>query len=173
MTSQLDWDAVLSDVKDALISGCEPSYRAISRYLDIPYTTLHNGLLREFNINTEDLENLIGENYKKTEDSTSLIVDIKTRDIRSLDDMLVECKVDLDIWEVERYLINKYPGYRRDEKADMHWKDGKIVDGWKLDHGQLTISQLFQIKVWLRRKTPLRPEIVIQPVEITIKILFH
>ena len=180
MSSRLNWDTVLADIKGAIQDGCDPSYRALSRYLNLPYTTLHDGLERAFGIRAEDLSDLAvtegkterGENYKKTETETSLVVDIKPgADIRDLDEMLLECKVDLDVWEVERWLVNKYPGMRRNEQKDLTFYDGKIVDGYVRDQGELTITQLFQVKVWLRRKVPLQPEIVIQPVEISVKVV--
>jgi len=180
LTSKVNWDTILADVKDAIGDGCDPSFRALSRYLNFPYTTLHDGLDRAFGIRAEDLKDLVagkgkverGENYKKTETDTDLVVEIRPgMDIRDLDAMLLECKVDLDVWEVERWLVNKYPGMRRNEQKDLEFEDGKIVSGYTRDQGELTITQLFQIKVWLRRKVPLQPEIVIQPVEISVKVV--
>lgn len=58
--------------------------------------------------------------------------------IRTLDDALAAAKVDTAIWEVERFIVNK-------------WEVGsKIKTGRYKQHVELT--PLWQVKVWLRRR---------------------
>lgn len=55
--------------------------------------------------------------------------------IKTLDDLLTACSVDLTIWEVDHYLINKW-------EVGMMGDDGKPI-----------VEPLFQVKAWLRRQT--------------------
>lgn len=71
------------------------------------------------------------ENTKAGTAELSMKVD---SDIRSLDDLIVACAVDLDVWEVERYICNK-------------WEVGAKVDD------KMKVTPLFQVKVWLKRRS--------------------
>jgi predicted phosphodiesterase len=57
-------------------------------------------------------------------------------DVKTLDDLLRLCEVDLDIWEVERYVVNKWA---------VASKNG--------GGGGMTVQPLWQVKAWLKRKT--------------------
>ena len=54
--------------------------------------------------------------------------------IKTIDDLIRECKIDTDVWEVDRYVVNK-------------WEVGSNVDG------QIIVEPLFQIKAWLKKHT--------------------
>jgi hypothetical protein len=85
--------------------------------------------------------------------------------IKTLDQVLKEAKVDLSVWKVDRYLINKWPVGAKAEKKDITWEDGKIVSGYVKSDG-LTVAQLWQVKVWLVRKVlePVFP--TVQPISV-------
>lgn len=68
--------------------------------------------------------------------------------ITTLEQLLDACRVDLDVWAVERYVINK-------------WEVGA-----KGPTGEIVIEPLFQVKAWLARKFPEAIQPVIQPVTI-------
>jgi hypothetical protein len=73
----------------------------------------------------------------------------RTNTIRTLDAALKEGKVDLKVWEVERYVINKWDQVA---KKDVEVEgDPKKPTAWRR---QLAASELWQVKVWLRRKIP-------------------
>ncbi len=55
----------------------------------------------------------------------------KSNRIKTIDDLVNHCQIDLDIWEIERYVVNK-------------WEVGSNVDG------QIIVEPLFQIKAWLK-----------------------
>ena len=57
----------------------------------------------------------------------------KNSRIKSLDDLIDSCHIDLTIWEVDRYVVNK-------------WEVGSNVDG------NVLVEPLFQVKAWLKRK---------------------
>ena len=54
--------------------------------------------------------------------------------IKSIDDLIKHCKIDLEIWEVDRYVVNK-------------WEVGSNVDG------NIIVEPLFQIKAWLKKNS--------------------
>jgi hypothetical protein len=60
------------------------------------------------------------------------------RDVRTLDELVAVCKVDTATWEVERFVCNKWA------MGSKHPKTGDV-----------TVTPLFQVKAWLRRKTAL------------------
>jgi len=58
----------------------------------------------------------------------------KSSRIKTLEDLIKVCKIDTKIWNVERYVVNK-------------WEVGSQVDG------RIIVEPLFQIKAWLKRST--------------------
>jgi hypothetical protein len=61
----------------------------------------------------------------------------KTR-IHTLDELLKFCEVDRDVWDVERYVCNKW------EVGAADKRDGKLRG--------IIVEPLYQIKVWLKKK---------------------
>jgi predicted phosphodiesterase len=58
----------------------------------------------------------------------------KSSRIKTLDDLIRVCKIDTSVWNVDRYVVNK-------------WEVGSQVDG------QIIVEPLFQIKAWLKKST--------------------
>lgn len=54
--------------------------------------------------------------------------------VRTLEDLIKVCKINLDVWEVDRYVANKWEVAAKNES------------------GELTNRPLYQIKAWLKRK---------------------
>lgn len=67
-----------------------------------------------------------------TQDNKQTIQSVKSNRIQTLDDLIKVCKIDTDVWEVERYIVNK-------------WEVGSTIDG------QIIVEPLFQIKAWLKK----------------------
>jgi len=55
----------------------------------------------------------------------------KSERITTLEQLLAACAVDMDLWEVDRYVINKYD------------------QGAKMPDGEIVVTPLFQVKAWL------------------------
>jgi predicted phosphodiesterase len=68
----------------------------------------------------------------------------KSSNIRTLEDLIDVCKIDLNIWEIERYIVNKW------EVA------AKGLDG-VMKH-----SPLYQVKAWLKKKEVTKAKEVIE-----------
>lgn len=71
--------------------------------------------------------------------------------IRTLEDLLKISKVDLNVWEVERHIINKYEVARKDISKTLSYEDG-VVNGESGDTGKMNVYELFQVKVWFKKK---------------------
>ena len=88
--------------------------------------------------------------------------------IITLEKLLEASNVDLDVWEVERYIINKWEVGRKGTTKDLVWDKGSKT-GYTRDSGQINVEPLYQVKVWLLRKVPIAIEPVVQPVILKIK----
>lgn len=88
--------------------------------------------------------------------------------ITTLDKLLEVCQVDTSVWDVERWIVNTWEGFRKNEQRDIRWDDGK-ANGRVLDDGDIRTKTLYQVKVWLIRKNPIALEPVVQPLEISIR----
>ena len=78
-------------------------------------------------------------------------VDVVDEMPRTLEELIKICKVDTSIWEVERYIINKWEMGRKDKTVNLVWTDG-VMNGEVNDTGGITKAGLWQVKAWLRRK---------------------
>jgi hypothetical protein len=61
---------------------------------------------------------------------------IEGKRVKSLDDLIEACGIDLEVWEIERYVSNK-------------WEVGA-----KNAQKEIQVTPLYQIKAWLRRRNP-------------------
>lgn len=89
--------------------------------------------------------------------------------ILTLDQLLAACEVDLEEWEVERYIVNKWEMGRKDIEKDLSWSNG-VADGYTRDSGQINIEALYQVKAWLIRKKPIELFPIVQPVQINVSL---
>lgn len=87
--------------------------------------------------------------------------------IRTLDDLLSACKVDLNEWAVDHWITNKWEVGRKAQVKHLEWTDG-IMNGREHDDGLINVEPLFQIKVWLIRKEPIAIKPVIRPINLEI-----
>jgi hypothetical protein len=99
------------------------------------------------------------EKHSFTEDSWE--ISLPSTRIHTLDELLEYCKVDLQIWEVERFIVNKWELGRKDRQVNLSYNDGK-AEGYVLDSGKVNVEPLFQVKATLVK----RKEIVNARIEI-------
>jgi len=91
------------------------------------------------------------ERILRDERHNTITVESKSPRIRTLEQLLEACEVDLDVWRVERYVVNK-------------WEVGTKIAGG----GGILVEPLFQVKAWLVRIKPEPIHSVIQPVVASI-----
>ena len=90
--------------------------------------------LRKKNPDTEPKEKEV-INFQETKTNAVLTAENCTR-VKSLDDLLAACQVDLDMWDVEKYDIGTYE-----------------VTGFDNDRNPVTVT-MFRTKAWLKRIAP-------------------
>jgi hypothetical protein len=61
--------------------------------------------------------------------------------------LLAAANVDLKVWKVERCIINKY------EMGSVPRRTGSDKEGWSRPHNDPTITPLYQVKLYLTRRT--------------------
>lgn len=111
----------------------------VSKELGVPRATLN------------DWRSEIGESTVKAEgveidnSGDAQVVTCRSRTIRTLSAAIKAAEVDTDVWEVERYVANKW---------DMGAKLGSRPDEY------IAVTELWQVKVWLRKKVPSREELI-------------
>ncbi len=83
--------------------------------------------------------------------------------IRTLEALLEACQVDLTVWAVERYVVNKWEVGRAAADVNLTWDEG-VMSGHKRDVGAVSVEPLWQVKAWLARKAPVAMKPVVSPV---------
>lgn len=71
--------------------------------------------------------------------------------IKTLAQLLEAAEVDLDVWYVDHYVVNKWEIARKDQEKDLTFTDG-VIDGCVRDRGGMFVQPLFQVKAWLKRR---------------------
>lgn len=79
-------------------------------------------------------------------------IESNTHTIKTLEELLKVSKVNLNVWEVQRYIINKWEVGSKSTEKDIIWEDGQIVRGYEKRSKKMTVQPLYQVKIWLRRK---------------------
>lgn len=117
-----------------------------AKSLRISRTTLQGRLERlerEFNI-TPGEQPREGVTHQTNEKSGTSAVTVVSGTVRTLEGALETAGVDTDTWEVERWLANK-------------WDNASKSEG-----GALVCVELWQVKVWLKRKSQVSAESLIK-----------
>lgn len=88
--------------------------------------------------------------------------------ITTVEQLLTYCKIDTNVWAIERAIVNKWESGRKHEEKNLVFDEGKITGSIR-DYGDTNPGQLIQIKVWLVRKKPVAVKPTIQPVIFNFK----
>ena len=142
-------------------------YKEISELTGIKINTIKTLLKnnRESNqtVNGADVKNKIsiigGKNKQK-------ITSVGDR-IKTTDQLIIECKIDLDKWIITNPEIKKWDVQRKNVDQSMEWVSGRM-DGYKEDHGDFTIVQLFSVSVEMVAREPEAIAPVISPININL-----
>ncbi len=73
------------------------------------------------------------DEFKETGDSAEITKTI-SKQIKTLEELVKVCEIDLDVWEVERWVCNKWESFFHSNDREKH-----------------TVVPLFQVKVWLKK----------------------
>jgi predicted phosphodiesterase len=111
------------------------------RYFDEEYVT-PSSKERSEEYKNEDGGMKTGSVKFDEQDEDHATAESKSDNVRTLEDLLKVCDVDLDYWEVERHIINKWEVAAKTESYD---NTGRKIQ--KMNH-----SPLFQVKAWLKKR---------------------
>lgn len=77
--------------------------------------------------------------------------------IKTLDQLLEACDADLQLWRVDRHVVNVWEMGRKKKVVDLKWNDGR-ADGYVKDSGEWNQAQNWQVKANFvpRREYPLK-----------------
>ena len=97
-----------------------------------------------------------------SETGDSVIAESVDPRVHTVDELLKLCKVDLTIWEVERFLVNKWEvamaepattvGGAGKQARLVRGKGGRVHTLWTRGSNEPLHEPLFQVKVWLKRR---------------------
>lgn len=118
------------------------SQRQLAIQLEMPFNKLHGKIFR-----AQKREEAEGKVEYEGDDNNKIITVHSSR-IHTLEQLLEFMEVDLDVWVVERYLVNK-------------WEVGA-----KDAHGNIVVEPLYQVKAWLTLKCPVPVYPVVSPVSV-------
>ena len=126
-------------------------------------TLLKNDRESNQTVNGADIKNKISITRG---DNRQTITSVGDR-IKTIDQLIIECDIDLDKWIITKPEIKKWDVQRKNVDQEMEWVSGRM-DGYKKDHGDFTIVQLFSVstEMVLREPEAIRP--VISPINIKV-----
>jgi hypothetical protein len=132
------YEAYLHSVMDTLKPSACAVYQALKKqFPHIPSTVRMSEEMKQFiqSMKGADVihvaDKLQDTNIRKEQSQTTATIEGKR--VKSLDDLLALAEVDLEVWEVERFVSNK-------------WEMGARTEAG------VEVTPLYQIKAWLKRK---------------------
>lgn len=91
------------------------------------------------------------------EDEDQVVINLDRHEAKTLDELLEEFQVDLDLWEVDTFSIVKHEVPRKDTIKELEFVEGRI-SGHITDSGKISVQRMYNIRIVLKRR-------VIQPFE--------
>lgn len=88
--------------------------------------------------------------------------------IKTLDQLIKACAIDLENWKIDRYTVNKWEVGRKASTKDLTYEDG-IINGSVFDNGGINVEPLYQVKAWLSKINPEPIKPVLHPIHIAVK----
>jgi len=127
--------------------GSGLSQRQLAQELGMNFNILHGRIFRA----QKSEDTLTKQSVEMNAQGNNIEYISKGPRIRTLEELIEQCEIDLNEWVIDRHVVNK-------------WEVGA-----KQDNGTILISPLFQVKAWLTNKSPEPVEPVITPVSLNIK----
>ncbi len=91
------------------------------------------------------------DSISTTETDQSLQITSDSETIKTLEQLLESCEVDLGLWKVDRWEIKSYQGYRKDEHKNLEFDKGKMT-GIIIDDGNVRVATMYAVKVWFIKR---------------------
>jgi hypothetical protein len=94
------------------------------------------------------VKQILKEGFYQEGDSAE-VTKIVTKRIKTLQDLVDACEIDLTVWEIASWECNKWEVGRKDKAVDLAWHEG-VVNGSVDDSGKVFVEPLFQVKAKLK-----------------------
>jgi len=102
------------------------------------------------------------EHSSYEEDDRFINVICTSRRMLTKEEVIGQFKIDMDVWEIEKFRVKTHEGYRKDRKVQWEVKDGQVLNGLVDDSGKLLIAPLFSIEIrFVKRIVPSIENIVL------------
>ena len=94
----------------------------------------------------------LSETHERTDEEW--VITLPRTRVSTLEELLARCKVDLDVWEVERWVCNKWEvGMKPPATTEfVEVGGGRKIPMFVRKSGAPIVEPLFQVKAWLIRK---------------------
>jgi hypothetical protein len=93
-------------------------------------------------------ETSLREDVRKGEADFSCVTNKR---IKTLEDLIKACEIDVNVWEVLTFEVNKWEVGRKAKEVSLKWKKG-VSTGIVEDSGTIFVEPLFQVKAKLSRR---------------------
>lgn len=88
---------------------------------------------------------------QQEEINDELVINLDTSEVKKLDDLLRECEIDQELWEVVTCEITKHEVPRKDTVRHLEFDEGKIT-GHIHDDGRMYVQVMYNIRIVLKRR---------------------
>lgn len=78
-----------------------------------------------------------------------ILTKVVPKRVKTLKDLIETCDIDTSEWEIERYQVNKW------DMGSVPRATGSDKEGWERNNSVPVVTELYQVKVWLKRKVQL------------------
>lgn len=122
-------------------------YPSITAYRDKYESKSSKTIPMEFNQKENKIPIIFEESNTKFEESVNGAVASSTStSIRSPEELIKACKIDVSLWEIESYKVKTYQGYRALKQKNLSYSEGK-AEGYIIDNGDLQTITMYSVEV--------------------------
>lgn len=108
----------------------------------------------------DSIKNYPEEGIHTEESPTEQTITATFDRIKTVDELIEAAHIDLDVWTVTSSHVNVWEMGRKDSKKNIVFSEGRIEEGTIQDDGDISIKQMYQVKITLVKK---KPDVAILP----------
>ncbi len=140
------------------------SQRELAKKLDLNFNSMH-GLIHR----AQQEEDALSDDTLEIKDKGNYrTVSGVTDRIKSEQDLIEVCKIDLEVWQIEELHIKTWEGYRKDINKEFEIDEGRIT-GHVSDHGGINTKTMYSVEAKLVKRNPVPVKPMVKPVQFRIK----
>lgn len=162
MSSHTTRDGLVEAVRSVKQQHPDWGRRRIAAALNVPHSRIER--IYRYVQNHPTAEGATKNAVELDVSENAAVASSRSSQIRSVDDLVRATKLDLDVWEIERHVINKWEVAMREPATTVGGagKKAKVVTNdkgaghtlWTRGSNVPLHEELWQVKVWLKRRSP-------------------